>query len=472
MHSKLMKTFIGVGSILALTLMPSYALKDTKKEVVEKESNLYTQLNLFGEVFERVKESYVEDVDNKELIEAAINGMLVSLDPHSSYLNAKNFQDMRIQTRGEFGGLGIEVTMEAGFVKVVSPIDDTPAAKAGIMAGDFITRLDDKQVLGMTLQEAVDLMRGKVGEPIKITVHREGSREPLEFDITRDKIEIRAVRAREYNNVGYIRITTFNENTYTDLEKAMNDIQDDLGEDLKGFVLDLRNNPGGLLDQAIAVSDAFLDQGEIVSTRSRDDKNIKRFFAEKGDLSNGKSLVILINSGSASASEIVSGALKEHKRALLVGTKSFGKGSVQSVMPLASGDGALRLTTARYYTPSGTSIQATGIEPDVVIENGEIKVKENAYELSEKSLPGHLVNERAKQEREKEKKDKLEKSKNGIKYIDEEALTKDTQLKYALDLLGVMPIIHNIYTKKDDINKSKKTSDTIESKKAPAPEKK
>lgn len=438
-----------------------YAKAPTEKPALEKD--VYAHLNLFGEVFERIKINYVEDVENKDLIEAAINGMLTSLDPHSSYLNAKSYGDMRVQTQGEFGGLGIEVTMEAGFVKVVSPIDETPAAKAGIKAGDFITRLDGKQVLGMTLQEAVSQMRGKVGEDITLTVHREGVKEPLEYVITRDKIEIRAVRPGEYNNIGYIRITTFNQNTFSDLLTSVQKIKKDLGKDLKGFVIDLRNNPGGLLDQAVEVSDAFLEQGEIVSTRSRNNEQITRSQATEGDITDGKPIVVLINGGSASASEIVSGALKEHKRAILVGTKSFGKGSVQSIMPLASGDGALRLTTARYYTPSGTSIQATGIEPDVNIASGEVNITEKKEGFSEENLPGHLKNERERQkkEKEKEKKAQKEKSENGVKIITEDSLKKDIQLKYAFDLMQAMPVVEEVYK----VRNAPKAIDPIEEKK-------
>jgi carboxyl-terminal processing protease len=372
-----------------------------KSETTKKDDdNIYENLNLFGDVFERIKSSYVEEVDNKKLIEAAINGMLTSLDPHSGYMDLKRFEEMQVQTNGEFGGLGIEVTLEGGFVKVVSPIDDTPAAKAGIKAGDYITMLDDTQVLGLTLQEAVDKMRGKVGEKIKLTVQREGVSKALKFVIKRDKISIHAVRSAEYNNIGYLRITTFNNNTYDNLLVEIAKIKKDIGDKLIGYVVDLRNNPGGLLDQAILVSDAFLDKGEIVSTRSRNMEDVKRFNAEKGDNTDGLPLVVLINGGSASASEIVSGALKEHRRAVLVGTKTFGKGSVQSVLPLSGSGGALRLTTARYYTPSGASIQATGIEPDVIIDAGSLDIDKNKKKsLSENDLPGHLLNERQRQEK-------------------------------------------------------------------------
>lgn len=436
--------------ILSLTasgfLMGSAYAVPEKKEETGAGQDIYEQLNLFSEVFERIKDGYVEEVKNKQLIEAAINGMLTSLDPHSSYLDSKSFKDMQVQTKGEFGGLGIEVTMEAGFVKVVSPIDDTPAAKAGIKAGDFITELNGEQVLGLTLQEAVEKMRGKVGEEIKLTVMREGAKEPLMLTIKRDVIAIRAVRPAEYDDIGYIRITTFNENTYPDLEKSIANIKKDIGKDLKGYVIDLRNNPGGLLDQAEAVSDAFLNRGEIVSTRSRGNEKITSFTAKKGDLAEGKPIVVLINGGSASASEIVSGALKEHKRAVLVGTKTFGKGSVQSIIPLSNGEGALRLTTARYYTPSGTSIQAKGISPDVEIANGEVKIREQKKGFGEENLPHHLVNERDRQQQKKDekKKGKKEKSDNGIEIFGEEKLQKDIQLKYAFDLMKVMPVMEEI----------------------------
>jgi len=463
---------------IALSITPFFMSADsafskekTKAEIKKNRQDIYKNLNLFGDVFERIKSSYVEEVDNKELIEAAINGMLTSLDPHSGYLDLKRFEEMKVQTNGEFGGLGIEVTLDAGFVKVVSPIDGTPAAKAGIQAGDYITRLDDKQVLGMTLQEAVDQMRGKVGEPINLTVQRKNVAEALKFKIIRDTIEIHAVRSAEYNNIGYLRITTFNSNTYDNLLDEIKNIKKDLGSDLIGYVVDLRNNPGGLLDQAILVSDAFLDKGEIVSTRSRNKLDTKRFSAEKGDFVDGLPLVVLINGGSASASEIVSGALKEHRRAVLVGTKTFGKGSVQSVLPLSGGEGALRLTTARYYTPSGTSIQATGIEPDVIIEAGRLNIDKKTPRLSENDLPGHLQNERKKQQDalKKKKKGKVEKSENGVKIIQEDVLEKDIQLKYALDLIKVMPVVKEVHSGKSNLitNKSteKKPAQTKDNKK-------
>ena len=356
----------------------------------EGDSDTYRQLNLFGEVFERVRADYVEQPTDQQLIESAINGMLTSLDPHSSYLNPDNFRDMQVQTRGEFGGLGIEVTMENGFVKVVSPIDDTPAAKAGIKPGDIITHLDGESVLGMTLQEAVDKMRGPVDTDIKLTVAREGV-EPFDLTLTRAIVKIQSVRHEVMDDVGYIRITSFNEQTDTGLESAISDIKSKVGDKLKGYVIDLRNDPGGLLDQAVAVSDAFLDKGEIVSTRGRKQEMAQRFNARAGDLAEGLPLVVLINGGSASASEIVAGALQDHHRAILMGTRSFGKGSVQTIIPL-SNKGAMRLTTARYYTPSGHSIQNLGIDPDIEVAQAKIEVVEAPPRRREADLRGALSN--------------------------------------------------------------------------------
>ncbi|GEO81701.1 S41 family peptidase [Pararhodospirillum oryzae] len=326
----------------------------------------YELLDLFADVFERVKRDYVEEVADEPLIEAALNGMLSSLDPHSGYLNAQSFEDMQVQTRGEFGGLGIEVTMEQGLVKVVSPIDDTPAARAGLQPGDLITHLDGVSVMGMALADAVDKMRGRVGTDIRLTVRR-GPQKVFDVTLTRAVVTIKSVRSRLEGDIGYVRITTFSEKTDDGLVDAMKALKRQSKGKLKGYVLDLRNNPGGLLEQAIAVADTFLDSGEIVSTRSRDPKDTQRFNARSGDLADGLPVVVLINGGSASASEIVAGALQDHQRARLVGTQSFGKGSVQTIMPLP-GHGAMRLTTARYYTPSGRSIQAVGIHPDVVVE--------------------------------------------------------------------------------------------------------
>jgi carboxyl-terminal processing protease len=331
----------------------------------------YKQLNLFGDVFELVRSNYVDDVSDDTLVEGAINGMLTALDPHSNYLNAKNFTDMKVQTRGEFGGLGIEVSMENGLVKVVSPIDDTPAAHAGLKPGDLITHLDGTPVQGLTLPEAVEKMRGPINSDISLTIRREG-REAFDVKLTRANIKIQSVRSHiESNNVAYIRITSFNEQTDVGLNNAMKNLKQ-TNNKLIGVVLDLRNNPGGLLDQAVAVSDAFLDKGEIVSTRGRRADDAQRYNARPGDIASGLPVAVLINGGSASASEIVAGALQDHHRAILIGTKSFGKGSVQTIIPLA-GHGAMRLTTARYYTPSGRSIQARGIDPDIIVEAAKIE---------------------------------------------------------------------------------------------------
>jgi carboxyl-terminal processing protease len=356
-------------------------------------ADTYRQLNLFGDVFERVRADYVEKPNDGKLIETAINGMLAGLDPHSSYMNAKSFRDMQVQTRGEFGGLGIEVTMEDGLIKVVAPIDDTPAAKAGIRANDIITELNGEQVQGLTLNQAVEKMRGPVNTKISLTIRRKGVDKPLEVSITRAIIRVRSVRSHiEGGDVGYIRLTQFNEQTTEGLKKAIADIKAKVANDkLKGYILDLRNNPGGLLDQAISVSDAFLQKGEIVSTRGRNAEETQRFNARSGDLTGGKPVIVLINGGSASASEIVAGALQDHKRVTVVGTRSFGKGSVQTIIPLGSGNGALRLTTARYYTPSGRSIQAKGITPDIqVLQDVPEDLKAKTDTKGEASLRGHL----------------------------------------------------------------------------------
>jgi carboxyl-terminal processing protease len=356
-------------------------------------SDTYRELNLFGDVFERVRADYVEKPEDSKLVESAINGMLAGLDPHSSYMDPKSFRDMQVQTRGEFGGLGIEVTMEDGLVKVVAPIDETPAAKAGVMANDIITHLDDEAVQGLTLNQAVDKMRGPVNTKIKLTIMRKGADKPIEVSIVRDIIRVKSVRWHpEGGDIGYIRITQFNEQTTDGLKQAINDLNSQLGADkIKGYLVDLRNNPGGLLDQAISVSDTFLEKGEIVSTRGRNPEETQRFNARPGDMTKGKPLIVLINGGSASASEIVAGALQDHKRATLIGTRSFGKGSVQTIIPLGAGNGALRLTTARYYTPSGRSIQAKGISPDIeVLQDVPDNLKAQTDSKGEASLRGHL----------------------------------------------------------------------------------
>src|SRR6516225_1468305 len=371
----------GLLAVLAATVVVFSLRQDVGAASPANSTETYKQLNLFGEVFERVRAEYVDEVSDDTLVESAINGMLTSLDPHSNYLNTKNFNDMKVQTRGEFGGLGIEVSMENGLVKVVSPIDDTPAARAGLKPGDLITHLDGDPVQGMTLPEAVEKMRGPVSSEIKLTIRREG-KEPFDVKLTRATIKIQSVRSHlEGDNVAYIRITTFNEQTDVGLNNAMKNLKQQAGGKLLGVVLDLRNDPGGLLDQAVAVSDAFLEKGEIVSTRGRRSEDAQRYNARPGDIAAGLPVAVLINGGSASASEIVAGALQDHHRAILLGTKSFGKGSVQTIIPLP-GHGAMRLTTARYYTPSGRSIQAKGIDPDIIVEAAKI---EKPPEKSEKA---------------------------------------------------------------------------------------
>ncbi len=376
---------------LAVVLAFSLSPVALAAEKTETSTETYELLNLFGDVFERVRAEYVEQVGDEQLIEAAINGMLSSLDPHSGYLNAKKYDEMKVQTHGSFGGLGIEVTMESGLVKVVSPIDDTPAQKAGIEPGDLITHLDGEQVLGLTLAQAVEKMRGEVGTKIRLTVRRDG-REPFDVTLTRAVVKIRSVRSRLEGKVGYVRISSFSEQTDANLKEEMDKLKKSAGDKLQGIVLDLRNNPGGLLSQAVAVSDAFLEQGEIVSTRTRKPDDSQRFNARPGDLSGGLPMVVLINAGSASASEIVAGALQDHGRAIILGTKSFGKGSVQTIIPLAS-RGAMRLTTARYYTPSGRSIQVVGIEPDILVEQARIEPVAQSRGNREADLRGALQNQ-------------------------------------------------------------------------------
>jgi carboxyl-terminal processing protease len=414
-------------------------------------SELYRQLDLFGDVFERVRSDYVEKPDDTMLIESAINGMLAALDPHSSYMSPKNYRDMQVQTRGEFGGLGIEVTMENGVVKVVSPIDDTPASKAGIQANDLITHLDNEQISGLTLEQAVEKMRGPVNTPITLTVMRKGKDEPFDIKIVRDFIRINAVKARAEGDIAYIKVTTFNEQTHANLVKSMDALKKEIGPKLKGIIIDLRNNPGGLLDQAIAVSDDFLDRGAIVLTKGRNNEETQRAQARPGDTSDGKPIVVLINGGSASASEIVAGALQDHKRATIIGTRSFGKGSVQTIIPLGA-NGAIRLTTARYYTPSNRSIQAKGIDPDIVVEQelpDELKSKTPEKPRGEASLRGHLRGENEKAAAEKqpaakegeepaaegtETKEEPKEESGSSAYVPKEP-EKDTQLQFALKFL-------------------------------------
>ena len=385
-------------------------------------SDTFRQLKLFGDVFERVRAEYVEEITDEELIEAAINGMLTSLDPHSGYLDAKKYRDMQVQTKGEFGGLGIEVTMEDGLVKVVSPIDDTPAFRAGIQAGDVITHINSEPVLGMSLAEAVERMRGPVDTSIALTLRRPGEDEPIDVSMARAVITISPVRWRAEEDIGYVRVTTFNEQTESKLREALESLESELGDRMKGVVLDLRNNPGGLLEQAVQIADAFLDRGEIVSTRGRRSDSIQRFNARQGDLLEGRPMVVLINGGSASASEIVAGALQDHDRAILMGTPSFGKGSVQTIMPLP-GHGAIRLTTARYFTPAGTSIQAKGITPDIEVRQSRVEVIEEGVARREADLRGRLDNEQVDDQA----------GAADVSEVDGEA--EDYQLARALDLL-------------------------------------
>jgi carboxyl-terminal processing protease len=355
----------------------------------ETTKETYKQLSIFNEVFNRVKERYVEEVTDKELIEKALNGMLNALDPHSSFMSEELFKEMQIDTAGAFGGLGIEITMEQGFIKIISPIDDTPAQKAGVESGDFITHLDGQSVVGLSIKEAVDIMRGEVGKPIAITIVR-GMKEPFDIVLKRAIIKIQSVKHKVIDDIGVLRVTTFNEQTTTGLKKIIKELES--GEtDIKGYVLDLRNNPGGLLDESISVSDLFLEKGEIVSVRGRDKQDVQVYSAKKGDIIKGKPLVVLINQGSASASEIVAGALQDHNRAPILGITSFGKGSVQTIVPIDSG--AIRLTIAKYYTPSGDSIQAIGIEPDVVVPQAEIKVLNELFTFRESDYQDALTNE-------------------------------------------------------------------------------
>jgi carboxyl-terminal processing protease len=387
---------LGAAAGAALTLlMVQPRVVVLGNSAIAAAADTYRQLNLFGDVFERVRADYVEKPDDRKLVESAINGMLSGLDPHSSYMDAKSFRDMQVQTRGEFGGLGIEVTMEDGLVKVVAPIEDTPAARAGILANDLITHLNDEPVQGLTLTQAVEKMRGAPNTKLKLKIMRKPQTKPIEVTLTREIIRVRAVRSKpEGEDVAYIRLTQFNEQTTEGLKKAIAELSGQLGDKLKGYIIDLRNNPGGLLDQAISVSDAFLEKGEIVSTRGRNAEETQRFNARAGDLTKGKPVIVMINGGSASASEIVAGALQDHKRATVLGSRSFGKASVQTIIPLGPGNGALRLTTARYYTPSGTSIQAKGITPDIeVLQDVPEDMKTRADSKGEASLRGHLKGE-------------------------------------------------------------------------------
>ena len=418
--------FVSIGSAALLMAMAVPSLTTAQSD--DKEET-YRQLSLFGDVFERVRSDYVEEVTDQDLVEAAINGMLTSLDPHSGYLPDDNFKKMQVQTTGRFGGLGIEVTMENGFVKVVSPIDDTPAAKAGLQPEDLIVTVDDVSLVGLTLAEAVEKLRGPVGSEISIMVQR-AQDEPFEVSIIRDEIKIKSVRSRLYDTIGYVRITTFSEQTTPGLMNAVDDLYAETDGNLSGIVLDLRNNPGGLLNEAIRVSDAFLEEGEIVSTRGRDDSDIQHAYARAGDITRGLPIVILINSGSASASEIVAGALKDHRRAILMGTRSFGKGSVQTIVPLP-GHGAMRLTTARYFTPSGVSIQARGIEPDIEVVLARIEKVEGGP-VREEDLRGAL-----------------DKGKSDSKTEDDDAADDDPadidyQLARALDLLRGLSVFDRL----------------------------
>ncbi len=389
-------TFLRFASLAtAVAFLAAPALAQTKaadpKAAGGDKSELYQQLNLFGDVLERIRRDYVEPVEEKQLIENAINGMLSALDPHSSYMNPKSYKDMQVQTKGEFGGLGIEVTMDNGVIKVVSPIDDTPASKAGIQPGDLIFALDGEPVQGLTLQEAVEKMRGKVGTPIKISIRR-GTKDPFDVSLTRETIKVKPVKFRlEGGDIGYIRVTSFTEQTTPGVLDAVEKLKKEAGNKLKGYIIDLRNNPGGLLDQAIAMSDAFLDKGEIVSVKARKNDEVQRWNAKPGDVANGLPIVVLMNGGSASASEIVAGALQDHRRAIVLGTRSFGKGSVQTIMQVTGG-GAIRLTTALYFTPSGRSIQKEGIKPDIEVEPAKIENIQQRSNFREENLRRSITN--------------------------------------------------------------------------------
>ncbi|MEQ1718751.1 MAG: S41 family peptidase [Hyphomicrobium sp.] len=437
-------TFLMMTGLAGATTLLN--VTQTYSATPSQNSELYRQLDLFGDVLERVRSDYVEKPDDTQLIESAINGMLSSLDPHSSYMSPKSFRDMQVQTRGEFGGLGIEVTMENGVIKVVSPIDDTPAAKAGLLANDLITHLDNEQISGLTLEQAVEKMRGPVNTPITLTIVRKGKDEAFDVKVTRDVIRINAVKARIEDDIAYVKVTTFNEQTHTNMIKSLESMNKEIGSKLKGYIIDLRNNPGGLLDQAIAVSDDFLERGAIVLTKGRNNEETQRANARPGDVTEGKKIAVLINGGSASASEIVAGALQDHKRATIIGTRSFGKGSVQTIIPLGA-NGAIRLTTARYYTPSNRSIQAKGIDPDILIEEelpDDLKAKMAGEKpRGEASLRGHLKNpdgsvkedDKAKDGKDgKEAVKEKEEVSGSSSYVPKEP-EKDTQLQYALSFL-------------------------------------
>ncbi len=422
------------GAMMGLLTSTQFALPSLAQE--PQQTSTYEQLDLFGDIFERIRSAYVDEVDEQELIRAAINGMLISLDPHSSYLPPQNYEEMQFDTRGEFGGLGIEVTQEEGWVKVVSPMDGTPADEAGIQAGDFITAVDGEQTLGLTLNEAVDLMRGPVGSDITLTIVRDREQEPFEVTITRAVIKLTAARVRTEGRTIVMRVSTFNEQSLDNLTDGIAKELEAAGgiENIDGFVLDLRNNPGGLLSEAISVTDAFLEEGEIVSTRGRTDRDSSRYSATPGDLTQGKPIVVLINGGSASASEIVAGALQDHRRAVIVGTKSFGKGSVQTIMPM-QGEGAIRLTTARYYTPSGRSIQAMGVEPDIIVEYvPPVPVDPDAEEerarRSEADLRGALNNDSLTEDERRQIEDERAAMEAAAKLKGQ-----DNQLAYAIDLI-------------------------------------
>ncbi len=430
MKKLIVAAFGGVAGAILLTTQVAGPLLAQEEE---RNSSVYAQLDLFGDIFERIRSNYVEEVDEAALIEAAINGMLTSLDPHSGYLPPNDFDTMQVRTRGEFGGLGIEVTQEDGFIRVITPMDGTPAMEAGVEAGDFITHVDNEALLGLTLEQAVDLMRGPIGSEIVITVVREGADEPFNITIVRDRIRLTAVRSRLEGNTAILRVSTFSDQTYVNLRDGLEQMIEEIGglENLNGVVLDLRNNPGGLLNQAIRVSDAFLDQGEIVSTRGREPQDGDRFNATPGDMIEGLPMVVLINGGSASASEIVAGALQDHRRAVVVGTNSFGKGSVQSIMPLA-GEGAIRLTTSLYYTPSGRSIQALGVTPDILVEQREPVelAEEDPNARSEANLRGSIENSSLTEDELRQLQEE-----RAIAEATARLRNEDYQLAYAIDIL-------------------------------------